>query len=136
MSRSLLRTIRRPTSNARQERQTALLTWTCRNQPVRTICAKPRASLRSVLTGIDPIAAFAWRVSRQMAGNPALTNPSCNHAVSVQASRPIRSMTTPNFRKNPTSACGSLPTRASLITLPPSSTMQTAVSSNETSNPA
>jgi hypothetical protein len=35
------------------------------------ICAIPRASLRSVLFGIAPIAALAWRVSMQIAANPA-----------------------------------------------------------------
>src|SRR5438132_4617039 len=48
-------------------------------------------SLRSVLFGIAPIAAFACRDSMQIAGKPADLNPSCIQAVSEQASRPMRS---------------------------------------------
>ena len=41
------------------------------NQPVRMICARARASLRSVLFGIAPMAALACRDSMQIAGKPA-----------------------------------------------------------------
>ena len=58
-SRRLLSTIRRAVSSARQSRQGGLFTCTGRYQPVRMICAIPRASLRSVLFGIAPIAALA-----------------------------------------------------------------------------
>ena len=74
-SRRLLSTIRRAVSSARQERQDGLFTCTARYQPVRMICAIPRASLRSVLFGIAPIAAFAWRASMQIAGIPASVSP-------------------------------------------------------------
>jgi len=60
---------------ARQERQDGLFTCTARYQPVRMICAIPRASLRSVLFGIAPIAAFAWRASMQIAAIPASVSP-------------------------------------------------------------
>ena len=69
-SRRLLTTIRRAVSNARQVRQDGVFTCTARYQPVRMICAIPRASLRSVLFGIAPIAAFAWRASMQIATIP------------------------------------------------------------------
>ena len=74
-SRRLLSTIRRAVSSARQERQDGFFTCTARYQPVRTIWAIPRASLRSVLFGIAPIAAFAWRASMQIATIPASVRP-------------------------------------------------------------
>ena len=82
-SRRLLSTIRRAVSSARQERQDGLFTCTARYQPVRMICAIPRASLRSVLFGIAPIAALAWRASMQIAGIPASSVP---HAATPSAS--------------------------------------------------
>ena len=66
-SRRLLSTIRRAASSARHDRQHGFFTCTARYQPLRMICAIPRASLRSVLFGIAPIAAFAWRVSSVIA---------------------------------------------------------------------
>jgi hypothetical protein len=63
-------------------------------------------------------------------------SPSCSHAVSEHASRPTRSILIPHAPKNVTRASGSLAVRASRTTFPTSLTMQTAVSSNDTSNPA
>ena len=71
-----LSTVRRATRSERHSRHGRLLTCTCRNQPVRMICASARASLRSVLFGIVFIAALAWRVSMQIAGKPAARSPS------------------------------------------------------------
>jgi hypothetical protein len=100
------------------------------------ICAIPRASLRSVLFGIAPIAALAWRASMQIAGMPTSVSPPCSHAVSEQASRPTRSIFIPHASKNATSISGSLAARASRTIIPASSTMQMVVSSNDTSKPA
>src|SRR3954468_1444580 len=50
------------------------------------ICAIPRASLRSVLFGIAPIADFACRVSMKIAAIPAAVSAWSSHAVSEQAS--------------------------------------------------
>ena len=135
-SRRLLSTIRLAVSSARQERQGGLFTCTARYQPVRMICAIPRASLRSVLFGIAPIAALAWRVSMQIAGMPASVSPACSQAVSEQASSPTRSIVIPHAPKKATSASGSLAARASRTIFPASSTTQIVVSSNDTSNPA
>jgi hypothetical protein len=71
----LLITIRRAVSSARQDRQAALFTCTARYHPVRMICAIPRASFQSVLFGIAPIAAFAWRASMQIAGMSSSESP-------------------------------------------------------------
>src|SRR3954451_13492217 len=65
------RTVRRATRSERHSRHGRLLTWTCLYQPVRMICAKARASFRSVLFGMVFMAAFACRVSMQIAGRPA-----------------------------------------------------------------
>jgi hypothetical protein len=131
-----LRIVRRATRSERHRRHCRLLTWTCRNQPVRMICARTRASLRSVLFGIVFIAALACRVSMQIAGRPASLSSSCSQAVSEQASRPRRSRARPSPRRTVTSASGSLADRASLTMRPVSSTTQMAVSSKDTSNPA
>ncbi|MCY1299519.1 hypothetical protein D9M70_490490 [compost metagenome] len=69
-------TVRRATRRERQRRHCRLFTCTCRYQPVRMICASARASLRSVLLGIVFIAAFAARVSMQIAGRPSPRSPS------------------------------------------------------------
>ncbi len=59
IERISLSTVRRATKSERHSRDWRLLTWTCRNQPVRMICASARASLRSVLLGMVFMAAFA-----------------------------------------------------------------------------
>src|ERR1700733_7721103 len=84
-SRRLLSTIRRAVSSARQERQDGLFTCTARYQPVRMICAIPRASLRSVLFGMRP--------SRPWLGVPQCRSPECRppsvpHAARPSASKP------------------------------------------------
>ena len=70
------------------------------------------------------------------AGIPAAESPCCSQAVNEHASRPTRSILIPDALKNATSASGSLDTRASRTIWPASSTMQIAVSSKDTSNPA
>ena len=72
----------------------------------------------------------------QIAGSPAADSPGCSQAVSEHASRPTRSIFIPHAPKNATSASGSLATRASRTMRPASSTMQIAVSSADTSDPA
>ena len=71
IDRISFRTVRRATRSERHSRHSRLFTCTCLNQPVRMICARARASLRSVLFGIVFMAAFACRVSMQIAGRPA-----------------------------------------------------------------
>lgn len=100
------------------------------------IWASALASFRSVLFGIVFMAALAWRVSMQIAGRPAARRPSCSHAVSEQASRPIRSRGSSSASSVETSASGSLAARTSLTIRPLASTMQIAVSSSDTSSPA
>src|SRR3954452_10896596 len=136
MSRILFSTSRRAASRARQERQAGLFTCTARNQPVRTICAIARASFRSVLFGMAPIAALARRVSRHTAGRPAAVSPSYSQAASEHASSPTRSGASPRPWRNATSASGSLGTRASRTIRPSSSTTHTVASSRDTSSPA
>jgi hypothetical protein len=75
------------------------------------------------------MAAFAWRVSMQTAGRPAMLSSSCSQAVSEQASRPIRSSGKPIDVRVAASGCGSLTARASLMIRPVSSTTQMVVSS-------
>jgi len=58
----------------------------------RIICAMPRASLRSVLFGCALRNAFAWRVSMQITGNPALASASKSHCDKGPASSPTRSI--------------------------------------------
>ena len=79
------------------------------------IWAMARASLRSVLFGIAPIAAFACRDSMQIAGHPAEVSSPCNQAVSEQASSPTRSKGKLKLARRAWSASGSLVARASLI---------------------
>ena len=73
----------------------------------------PRASLRSVFTIMAESAAFTCRVSSSTASNPAALSPACSHCESGPASSPIWVTATPSWRKNPTSASGSLATLVS-----------------------
>jgi hypothetical protein len=136
IARLSLRSVRRATRSERHSRDWRLFTWTALNQPVRMICASARASLRSVLFGIVFIAAFACRVSMQIAGRPASRSPSWSQAVSEQASRPIRSNGTSIAFRAAISASGSLAARTSFTINPAPSTTQIAVSSSDTSSPA
>src|SRR5690606_37034338 len=136
IERTSFSTVRRATSKERHNRHCRLFTCTCRYQPVRMICASARASLRSVLLGIVFIAALACRVSMQIAASPSARSPSCSHAVSEQASSPIRSSGRSTSRKASLNAPGSLAARASFKIRPLSSTTQIEVSSKDTSSPA
>ena len=66
------------------------LTWTARNQPVRTTWAMARASIRSVLTGMVFVATRKRRVSTRTTGRPASAKPACSHCDIGPASRPTR----------------------------------------------
>jgi hypothetical protein len=99
------------------------------------IWAMARASLRSVLFDIAPIAAFACCDSMQIVGHPAAVNSPCNQAVIELASSPTRSKDKLKLARRARSASGSLAARASLIIRPVSSTTQIAVSSKDTSIP-
>ena len=81
-------------------------------------------------------AAFTCRVSSSTASNPAPVRPACSHCESGPASSPIRVTATPSWRKNPTSASGSLATLASRKICPVASTTHTLLRSSETSIPA
>jgi len=76
--------------SARSSWDSSDLTWTARNQPVRTICAIARASVRSVLTGMALVAARSCRVSSSTTGRPAAFSPACSHCESGPASSPTR----------------------------------------------
>src|SRR5205814_7600839 len=47
--------------------------------PMRSSCAIPRASLRSVLITMADSAPFTCRVSSSTTSNPAATKPACSH---------------------------------------------------------
>ena len=86
--------------------------------------------------GIVVIAALAWRVSMQIAGQPAARSSSWSQAVNEQASRPTRSSGTSILLSAAISASGSLGARISFTIRPAWSTTQIAVSSSDTSSPA
>ena len=75
---------------------------------------------------------LAWRVSMQTVGTPAAVSASCSQVFSEQASRPTRSNAKPSVAKKLTRASGSLDTRVLRAIPPPASTMQIAISSNDT----
>src|SRR5215471_18424905 len=80
----------RATSSARTAWQSRPFTVTSRYQPTRMICARPRASLASVLLTFSDSAALAWRASTQITGTPACFNPWNNQFDNCPLSRPIR----------------------------------------------
>jgi hypothetical protein len=126
---------RRATSKSRSSWLAALLMCTGRNQPVRIICAMPRASLRSVLLRIAASAVCMCRVSTHTTGKPALPSPSCSHDDIGPASCPTRSKVRPVLPSQAAMTSGSVASDRSFTILPASSTMQTDVVFTETSNP-
>src|SRR6516162_6968933 len=80
----------RATSSARTAWQSRPFTVTSRYQPTRMICARPKASLASVLLTFSDSAALAWRASTQITGRPACFNPWNNQFDNCPLSRPIR----------------------------------------------
>jgi hypothetical protein len=88
------------------------------------------------LTTIAESAALTCRVSSSTASSPAPVRPACSHWESGPASSPTRATATPSWRKNPTSASGSLATLASRTIRPVASTTHTLARSSETSIPA
>lgn len=126
----------RPTSSARTSWASSDLACTGRYQPMRSNCAIPRASLRSVFTVIADSAAFTCRVSSNTTSKPASTRPSRNHCDSGPASRPTRMTGNPRSAKCFNSASGSLATFVSHTILPDESARQTLLSSSDTSIPA
>jgi len=135
-SRSLLCSNLRPTSNARTSWASADFRCTGRNQPIRSSCAMPRASLRSVLTTIADSAALTCRVSSRTASKPAPLRPACSHCDNGPASSPIRVTAKPSPPNQATSASGSLATFASRTIRPAASTTQMLLSFSDTSIPA
>src|SRR5438270_13346059 len=124
------------TSSARTSWDPGDLACTGRNHPIRSSCAIPRASLRSVLITMADSAAFTCRVSSRTTSNPAATKPACSHCDRGPASNPIRVTPVSSPRKNRTRASGSLATFASRTILPRPSTTHTLLCSNDTSIPA
>ena len=102
---------------------------------MRSSCAMPRASLRSVFTTIADSAAFTCRVSSRTVSCPAAVSPACSHCDSGPASSPTRVTAIPSPARNATSVSGSLRTFASRTTLPVASTTQMLENSSETSMP-
>src|SRR4029077_311179 len=80
----------RATSSARTAWQSSPLTVTSRYQPTRMICARPRASLASVLLTLSDSAALAWRASTQITGRLASFNSWNSQLDSCPLSSPIR----------------------------------------------
>jgi hypothetical protein len=77
-----------------------------------------------------------WRVSTQIAGQPASTSALNSHCDSGPASRPIRFQLAPAAASAAMMASGSVGTFVSRMTLPSASTTHTLVSATETSKPA
>src|SRR5829696_2274284 len=96
----------------------------------------PRASVRSVLTGMALNAARTWRVSSSSTAKPAAFIPAKSHCDKGPASRPILAIGVPCAANQAISASGSLATLACFRILPCASTMHTLALSNDTSMPA
>ena len=135
-SRRLVCTTLRATSSERTSCALVDLACTGRYQPMRNSWAIPRASRRSVLTGIADSAALTCRVSKSTVSKPAAVSPACSHCDNGPASRPMRAIDSSCARRKRTSAAGALGTFASRITWPLASTTHTLVSSSDTSSPA
>src|SRR4051794_37606892 len=109
------------------------LTCTARYQPVRTTCAMPRASLRSVLLGMALRVAFRCRVSRQTTDRPSSVRPACSHCERGPASRPTRTSGPGAAARALAKLSGSLATLVSRTIVPFPSRMQRLLASNDTS---
>ncbi len=103
---------------------------------MRISWAMPRASLRSVFTGMALKASRTWRVSISSTASPADFRPAKSHCDKGPASRPMRAGNIGCEANQAIRASGSLATFASFTILPCASTMQTDELSNETSIPA
>ena len=112
------------------------LQCTGRNQPIRISSAMPRASLRSVFTGIVLNALRTCRVSNSSTGRPACFIAANSHCDRGPASSPIRVIARPRLPNHAISASGSLATFASRMILPSPSNTHTLDCSNDTSIPA
>ena len=112
------------------------LQCTGRNQPIRISSAMPRASLRSVFTGIVLNALRTCRVSNSSTGRPACFIAANSHCDRGPASSPIRVIARPRLPNHAISASGSLVTFASRMILPLPSNTHTLDCSNDTSIPA
>src|SRR3984885_13116048 len=75
----------RATNKSRNDCASILLTAISRNQPVRTTCAKPCASLASVLLICVRRAALAWRASRQTVARRGHAAPASESSTATQA---------------------------------------------------
>src|SRR5215212_7073880 len=125
----------RVVSRERTRWLSTLLTATSRYQPVRTICARPRASLRSDLFSCRASAALACRASRQTTGRSSFRSSCQCQADKGPLSRPMRTASGALVRMVAAIASGVEAHLPSQITLPPPSTTQTEICSCETSNP-
>ena len=96
----------------------------------------PRASLRSVLTGIALNALRTCLVSSSSTARPASRSAAKSHCDNGPASSPIRVTSVPSPKNQATNASGSLATLASRTIRPVASTKHTLLSSSDTSIPA
>jgi len=96
----------------------------------------PRASLRSVFTGIALNASRTCRVSSNSTARPAPAIAAYSHCDSGPASRPMRAGSTSRARNQAISGSGSLTSFASRTIFPSASTMHTLTLSTDTSIPA
>src|SRR5215212_4785350 len=125
----------RVVSRERTRWLSTLLTATSRYQPVRTICARPRASLRSDLFSCKASAALACRASRQTTGRPAFLSSCQCQADMGPLSRPMRTTSGALARTVAAIASGVEAHLPCQSVLPLPSTTQTEVCSWETSRP-
>ena len=103
---------------------------------MRIRCARPSASVASVLLRWADIAARTWRVSRHTTGTPSAFNSGCSQGDNDPASWPARFNVALNGASALAMASGSVGTEHCIRTAPWSSTTHTAVSSIDTSSPA
>src|SRR6267378_6235851 len=104
-------------------------------QPTRMICARPRASLASVLLTFSDSAALAWRASTQITGRPAPFNSWNSQLDNCPLSSPIRTAWGACCFTAVAIASGVESTRPRHTILPASSMTQIEVSFRDTSRP-
>src|SRR5882757_1993485 len=125
----------RATNSARTAWQSSPFTVTSRYQPTRMICARPRASLASVLLTFSDSAALAWRASTQITGRPAPFNSWNSQLDNCPLSSPIRTAWGACCLTAVAIASGVESTRPRHTILPASSMTQIEVSFRDTSRP-
>src|ERR1700681_207933 len=125
----------RATSRARTAWQSRPFTVTSRYQPTRMICARPWASLASVLLTLSDSAALAWRASTQITGRPASFSSWKSQLDNCPLSSPIRTAWGACCFTADAMASGVESTRPRHTILSASSMTQIDVSFSDTSRP-